>query len=138
VLISDVPTHTHAKNITHTQHLITAVTYIGTSKMRWIYWTSPHWENHINMLSKLSRNFSSKIRENSSLQISNNRIMEKVYLNHKKGAYQGRKTSIQLDEFVITLNCTTHAYLASGQLISLLCQKLLNNSSKNSIFKSTR
>jgi hypothetical protein len=24
---------------------------------------------------------------------------------------------------VITLNCTTHAYLASGQLISFLCQK---------------
>jgi hypothetical protein len=25
-------------------------------------------------------------------------------------------------QIVITLNCTTHAYLASGQLISLLCQ----------------
>jgi hypothetical protein len=54
------------------------------------------------------------------------------------GSDRDTKFSSNLWKGVITLNCTTHAYLASGQLISLPCQKLLNNSSKNSIFKSTR
>jgi hypothetical protein len=31
--------------------------YIGTSKLKWIFWTSHHWELPIDMLSKSSRNF---------------------------------------------------------------------------------
>jgi hypothetical protein len=33
-------------------------------------------------------------------------------------------SKIKFAYFVITLNCTTHAYLASGQLISLHCQNI--------------
>jgi hypothetical protein len=35
--------------------------YTGTSKHRWISWTSPHWEFLIDMQSKLSRNSSNRV-----------------------------------------------------------------------------
>jgi hypothetical protein len=58
------------------------MTYIGTSKYKWIYWTSPHYEFLIDMLSKLSRYLKSEIRGSSSMQICNNISMEKVALSH--------------------------------------------------------
>jgi hypothetical protein len=45
---------------------------------------------------------------------------EKLLINLKKSSF-----------IVITLNCTTHAYLASGQLISLLCQSTVEQLFEN-------
>jgi hypothetical protein len=58
--------------------------FIGTFKHRWIFWTSPHWELLINMLSKLSRNLRSGVSGISGLQIHHNISVEKETLNKKK------------------------------------------------------
>jgi hypothetical protein len=57
--------------------------YTGTSKQKWSFWTSRHWESLIDMLSKSSRNLSSGISGSSGLQIHNNQSMVKVALTHR-------------------------------------------------------
>jgi hypothetical protein len=45
--------------------------YIGTYKPKWSLWTSHYWDPPIDMLSKSSKNLSSRTRRNLVLQIHN-------------------------------------------------------------------
>jgi hypothetical protein len=56
------------------------VVYAGTSKERWISWTSPHWEPLIDMFSKSRINLRSGISRSLGLQIFHNISMVKVDL----------------------------------------------------------
>jgi hypothetical protein len=59
------------------------VFYIGTSKQRWIYWTSPNWEMLIDMESKLRRNSSSRVSGSSGLKICHKKSMAKENITHR-------------------------------------------------------
>jgi hypothetical protein len=54
--------------------------YIGTSKPKWISWTSHHWELLIDMLSKSSRNLGTRTNRSSGLHIRNNQSVIKMNL----------------------------------------------------------
>jgi hypothetical protein len=67
----------------------------GTSKQRWISWTSPHWELLIDMQSKLSRNSSNRVSGSSGLKICHNRSMEKETLTHRMKDISTRKANLK-------------------------------------------
>jgi hypothetical protein len=67
--------------------------HIGTSKHRWISWTSPHWELLIDMQSKLRRNSSSGVSGSLGLKICHNRSMEKETLTHRMKDKARKSTS---------------------------------------------
>jgi hypothetical protein len=54
--------------------------YIGTYKPKWILWSSHHWELLIGMLSKSSKNLSSRKSESLGIQISKSQSMVRVAL----------------------------------------------------------
>jgi hypothetical protein len=56
--------------------------YTDTSKLKWIFWTSHHWELLIDMLSKLSRNLGTRTNGSSGLQIRNNQSMINMTLTN--------------------------------------------------------
>ena len=73
---------------------------IDTSKPKWIFWTSHHWELPIDMLSKSRRNLGTRTNGSSSLHIHNNQSMVKMALtnrlqktspSHRKRRVRGRQ-----------------------------------------------
>jgi hypothetical protein len=59
--------------------------YTGTSKPKWSFWTSHHWESLIDMLSKSSRNLSKRTSGSSgSANPSNNQSMVRVALTPRE------------------------------------------------------
>jgi hypothetical protein len=57
------------------------VVFIYTFKQKWNFWTSPHWERHIDTRSRLSRNLRTK-GESLVLQTPYSRSREKEALAH--------------------------------------------------------
>jgi hypothetical protein len=64
--------------------------YTGTSKLKWSFWTSHRWELLIDMLSKSSRNLSTRTNGSSGLQICNNQSMIKMDPNKQPPENQSK------------------------------------------------
>jgi hypothetical protein len=64
--------------------------YTDTSKLKWIFWTSHHWELLIDMLSKSSKNLGTRTNGSLGLQICNNQSMIKTTLTNNLSENQSK------------------------------------------------